>query len=286
MSDVKLVDGRLAARFAGCGRPSAALLVLIHGGGYTGRYFDVPPASLVSRACDAGFDVLTVDRPGHGGSPPLPDGPDLFERNATTICQGVEELLAGRENQDVVLVGHSIGGAIAVLMAARNPAWLRGVAASGFGLRPNTMMARRLRPIRQWLPRVGAPRRAKQRLVFGPPGSFDPTVAKRQLTEAGTKALTAELIEIASGWPTYLADAASQVRVPVDLRLAEYDALWESTPSAVAAFGELFTASPAATSELYPGVGHCIDHHRAGAEFHARQLAFARRCVGQDESSR
>ncbi|WP_190171352.1 alpha/beta fold hydrolase [Streptomyces mirabilis] len=44
------------------------LLVCLPGGGYNASYFDVPGYSLVDAARREGFPVVSLDRPGYGGS--------------------------------------------------------------------------------------------------------------------------------------------------------------------------------------------------------------------------
>jgi pimeloyl-ACP methyl ester carboxylesterase len=57
-------------------QPGCPLLVALHGGSYTSRYFAVAGAgagSFLDVAARNGFQTLTVDRPGYGDSESLPD---------------------------------------------------------------------------------------------------------------------------------------------------------------------------------------------------------------------
>ena len=49
--------------------------------------------------------------------------------------------------------------------------------------------------------------------------------------------------------------------------------------STVNEFAKYFSAAPFVDSSLMPGVGHDVDHHRAGRAFQLRQLAFAMQCA-------
>jgi hypothetical protein len=67
--------------------------------------------------------------------------------------------------------------------------------------------------------------------------------------------------------------------VPVHNALAEFDALWDSSPANVARFAGFFTAVPFIEASVARGTGHSIDHHTLGHALHLRQLAFAAECA-------
>jgi len=109
------VDGaRLTVSVWGSGRPS---IVLLHDGlGSIGQWQRLP-ADLAART---GRTVLAYDRAGHGRSTPTPAGPwpaDWLVREADTLAL----LLDALDLDDPVLVGHSDGGSVAAIHAARNP---------------------------------------------------------------------------------------------------------------------------------------------------------------------
>jgi hypothetical protein len=81
-------------------------------------------------------------------------------------------------------------------------------------------------------------------------------------------------------WPVERLPAlAPKVRVPVHNALAQFDALWDSSPANVARFAEFFTAVPFIEAGVAWGTGHSIDHHTLGHALHLRQLAFAAECT-------
>jgi pimeloyl-ACP methyl ester carboxylesterase len=65
--------------------------------------------------------MIAVDLPGHGESDPLP-GVSVEEYAAV-----VAEFLIALECGPVVVIGHSLGGSIAIALAARHPALVRGL---------------------------------------------------------------------------------------------------------------------------------------------------------------
>jgi len=78
-----------------------------------------------------GRRVLALDLPGHGGS-----SRDVGSGDAEALAQAVEGFLADLDPGPVHLVGHSLGGAIAAMLAARGPELVRTltlIAPAGLG---------------------------------------------------------------------------------------------------------------------------------------------------------
>jgi pimeloyl-ACP methyl ester carboxylesterase len=105
----------------GAGEP----LVLIHGVGHTWRGWKpmLPPL-------ERSFDVLAVDLPGFGKSPPLPAG---TECTPEALADAVEAAMDETGFERAHLVGNSLGGWIALELARRGRA-TRVVAISPAGL--------------------------------------------------------------------------------------------------------------------------------------------------------
>ena len=257
------------------------LLVGLHGGTYTSAYFEIaggPAGSFVDVATRNGFDVLTIDRPGYGPSDLLPEDSNDFTVQAALLDSTINDCVEHAGAQAVVLVGHSIGGMIALEIAARRPSWnLIGVTATGMGARiPPGGAAEQLgsAPLEGV---IDLPVPDREGVMFGPVGS----------TEAGRTAARASYaptpfieLKLAPFWARIrLDDVAANVAVPVHNVLAEFDALWDSSPDALADFESRFAAGAGATSSIAPGVGHSIDHHTIGVATQLRQLAFACSCA-------
>jgi pimeloyl-ACP methyl ester carboxylesterase len=276
------VDGfTLAARRFEPAAPTASpLIVTLHGGLYTGRYFDVPTAragSLVDVATRLGFPVLSFDRPSYGGSDALPAEQNTFERQAELLGAAIAK---AAEERGVVLVGHSIGGMIALTIAAQDGPELLGVSATGMGavIPPggaSEQLAQAAAASGQ--DTIALPTEACDPVMFGPPETFDPGI----LDAAHATYSPAPAVELiaASRWAAQkLPRLAPMVRVPVHNVLAEHDALWDTSPESIAKFSPLFTSAPRIDVSVMPGVGHSIDHHEAAHALHLRQFAFAHEC--------
>ncbi|HEX6827803.1 MAG TPA: alpha/beta hydrolase [Burkholderiales bacterium] len=117
--------GRLLARrleLTGAPPKRSPTLVFLHEGlGSIAQWRDFPEA-LVART---GLPALIYDRRGHGGSDPLdaPRTPHYLHREALEV---LPEVLARCDLEDVILVGHSDGGSIALLYASVHPQRARG----------------------------------------------------------------------------------------------------------------------------------------------------------------
>jgi pimeloyl-ACP methyl ester carboxylesterase len=171
---------RLRYLVAGEGEP----LLLVHGlGGAAANWLALAPLLL------AGRRLLVPELPGHGGSAALPAAPSL---NAYADRLGL--LLEHEGLASAGVVGHSLGGAIALRLAIRrsdavNALVLAGAAGISSGTR-NARYAltitgivkpgRRLAPHRRRIARSNA----LKRVVFGRWGASDPPALREELAEA------------------------------------------------------------------------------------------------------
>ncbi len=91
-------------------------LLLIHGSGMSARSWAGQLRGLAH-----GLRMLAIDLPGHGESDALPEATD--ERYAETACALLDALKTGA----VFVAGHSLGGAVALSLAARRPDLVQGL---------------------------------------------------------------------------------------------------------------------------------------------------------------
>lgn len=103
------------------GGPDGPVLVFLHEGlGAMAFWKDVP-----ERLCrHTGLDVLLYDRQGYGASDPM-DLPRRLDYLHIEAHEFLPSLLARLEISETVPVGHSDGGTIALLFAARFPSMVR-----------------------------------------------------------------------------------------------------------------------------------------------------------------
>lgn len=200
-----------------------------------------------------------------------------FARNAQVLSAAIGELWKRYEGSatGVVLIGHSMGGAIAIHMAGQKHSWpLLGISATSIHTDApaavtaawNSIPAEAIIPFS---------REQRVQFMYGPEGTYDPAVV-----DAAGKSTdmipVAELLEVVGRWITDFPGLAAAVKVPVHYALAEHEQLWVSTDANVSAFGKAFAASPKVVATRVMGSGHNLDHHTSSPTFHKSQLDFAR----------
>jgi pimeloyl-ACP methyl ester carboxylesterase len=114
---------RVRAFVGGEGPP----LLLVHGfGGAAWNFTELQPFL-------AGRRLIVPDLPGHGGSSPLP---------ATATLRGFADALAPLLDGPTDVLGHSLGGVVALRLAERHPELVRGVViAAAAGISSSTRRA-------------------------------------------------------------------------------------------------------------------------------------------------
>lgn len=111
---------------------ASAQVVFIHGSGDSARTWD----SLIARL--PGYNGLALNLPGHGDRIDRP-GPPVM--SVGDYADAVRTTLARRELAGVTLVGHSLGGAIALRMALEYPALVGRIVLIGTGARMRVLPA-------------------------------------------------------------------------------------------------------------------------------------------------
>jgi pimeloyl-ACP methyl ester carboxylesterase len=253
------------------GRP---LLVCIPGGSYNARYFDVPGYSFVLAATRRGFSVATLNRPGYEDSTPL--ACPSFAGNAEALIAAIDDLWSHIKDEctGVVLVGHSMGGAIAMHIASRPRPWpLLGLAISAIHYQApdavtqawNTMPAD-----------ISIEFTDEQRVQFmyGPAHTYDRSVLSAA-RPASSPIPVAELLEVVGGWIRDFRVVAASIDVAVHYGLSEHEQLWISSPVGVDAFAASLTGARSVSAHYLLGVGHNVDHHYAGGRYQRDLLDWA-----------
>ena len=171
---------RLRYLVAGEGEP----LVLVHGlGGAAANWLALAPLLLPGRR------LIVPELPGHGGSSPLPAAPSL-----SPYADRLGLLLEHESATPAAVVGHSLGGAVALRLALRRPEAVSAlVLAAAAGISSTTRSARYaltvtgiLKPGRKIAPHRRRVARSAllKRLVFGRWGASDPPALPPEVVEA------------------------------------------------------------------------------------------------------
>jgi pimeloyl-ACP methyl ester carboxylesterase len=266
-------------------RPGAPLLIALHGGSYTSRYFDVSGYSLLDSAARNGVTTIAVDRPEYGTSTPVPHTGSIIDRNAEALDHLIGDLWAqyGADKAGVVLIGHSIGSTVTVALAGRNPAWpLLGIAISGVMLRPDDDDAADPQPGEAPEDElVATPTAFKDFAMFGPGWTLR-TGMPALAHDADSLTPNLELADFARTWHSHAAVDGTAITVPVHIRQGEHDAFWVADQQPLVDYAALFTVAPSVDARVVAATGHCIDFHAVGDAFQLDQLAFALRCAAPE----
>ena len=108
--DVTASGVRLRVAEAGTGSP----VILIHG-----LFVDHTCWDLVMPPLAEAFHVIAPDLPGFGASEKPP--PSRFPYGIDAFAEAIADLYAGLELGPAAVVGHALGGAVALTLAARHP---------------------------------------------------------------------------------------------------------------------------------------------------------------------
>ncbi|KAL1979657.1 hypothetical protein VTN96DRAFT_5402 [Rasamsonia emersonii] len=267
--DEKIPFSKDGLEFAGLfkrGQADKPLVVLLHGGGTSAAYFDNSCHSVAKGFSDLGYNVLNINRPSYGGTPtpatttPLADSLlglidliDLVYREKTGGQQGI------------VLIGHSLGGALSLVIAAEAGARLPVLGVSTLGTLPST---ERLNLIPEPDPDPANPRfvfsQSAENLTrfLGNLESVNVDALSGELAAAVFEpGLKSEIREYESrNYYDYLLNKVfPSIKVPVQFLAAETELIWSNITEAQPKFDNLvkrFTSAPEVEAKLLPGGGH------------------------------
>lgn len=273
------------------------LIICIHGGSYNSEYFDANADyswSKLANTCD--IPIVSIDRPGYGGSTELPDqhvlgGPNTpspTERQAEFINNSVipriwDEFGSKSGASSVVILGHSVGALVAIQTAAwcttqgTTSYHLSGLIISGIG----------------WVWYPGSVARSNGQMSNGDKEEsaqstedtnyftyeltdkdflmFDYTADKNpadmlinpdvlKLTEQLNQPTpVAEIIDVTQLWPSYWRRETAKVNVPVFYALNEVDPWFDSSEDTVPNFAGSFTNSPKVMHSRVARAPHCME---------------------------
>lgn len=246
--NVTLIDGTSIAALVAGPTDSPETILFIHGLG----------GSLSSWAAVMGelaehYRVAAIDLPGHGSSdkPSVNNADYSIAGLATTVGEVVEKL----DLAPVVLVGHSLGGAVALQLALDRPKLVRAVAVvdgAGLGKEISTTLLDRIEapPSRDEVRGLLELFFADKRFVLD--RGIDEMLAARTLpgADAAAKAIAAKAFS-RDGQLVRLDERLSEVTSPLLIVWGENDRVVPATQASAAA-----QAVPSAWVEVLEGIGH------------------------------
>ena len=272
---------KLSGRFlpATNGDPRA-LLVAIHGGTYTSKYFDTPSSSLLELCASLGYSILALDRPGYGAAVSVPVDQLSFDDQVLVLRRALEVIWHdyGQQSAGMFLIGHSIGGMISLLLAAEKPhEHLIGMNMTGAGGLYNEQTKGAFASLVSDAPTVMMDIAIKVMAMYGPAWSY-PEEQAHYDPERDVPTAAIELAE-AQTWGARLPQIAAKVRVPVQFIVPEYDHIWRPDSEALSHVAEIFTAAPFVDMGIQRLAGHSIELHTLARAFYMKILAFVEECI-------
>ena len=262
----------------GTGDPRALILAL-HGGGYDARYWHHPASrstSLLDVGMAHGFEVIALDRPGNAASLALATEGARLREQADLIFDLIDR--EAGSDLPVFLVGHSLGGILALTMAADPRASrLSGVETAGTPIRFDAAGLDRLRSGIAAMKDAGAPflpkpaRAQLEGMFFGPAGRFDPEVVAFGPTEHGTPVVEVEAV---LAWLEALEDTLPRIRVPVHWTFARHEVSSLFDDQSQPRIARLLKDNPFVRFAVQEESAHNISLHHVGRAYHLRVLAF------------
>lgn len=272
---------KLSGRFlpATNGQPRA-LLVALHGGTYTSKYFDTPSSSLFEFCTSLGYSILALDRPGYGTATSIPFDQLSFDGQVPVLRQALEEIWNeyGQQSTGMFLIGHSIGGMISLLLAAETPhERLIGMNMTGSGALYNEQTKGAFASLVSDAPTVMMDIAIKVMAMYGPAWSY-PAEQAHYDPERDVPTAAIELAE-AQTWGARLPQVAANVHIPVQFMVPEYDHIWRGEPEALSHVAEMFTSAPFVDVGIQRMAGHSVELHTLARAFYMKILSFVEECI-------
>ena len=172
----------------------------------------------------------------------------------------------------VSLVGHSIGGMLAIVTAAATTSPVTGIEVSGLGelWQPG--------PREMWGSMIGDPAvielppEAHSGVMLGPAETQKPGAP--DLNAALLRPMPMPELSDVVEWSDSVPSAAAAITVSIKLTLAEFDNIWQADAAAQSALARHFTASPRVEIGQFVGARHSIEFHSNAGDYVASQLDF------------
>lgn len=216
ISEIKVADINLHVLHDGQGLP----VVFIHGWAASHRFwkYQIPHFK-------RNYQVVTYDLRGHGESDKPSKGYTVNEQT-----QDLELLLEGLNIENPVLVGHSLGGMIALEYALKAPNNLRALVIVGASAHPVASRRRSFQfTLLSWLIRISRNRASKytQKEIFAP--NVDPELVDWVNTES-LRTPTHVILQILKSVKKFdVMNRLQEIKVPTVLVKGEYDTVVESS---------------------------------------------------------
>jgi pimeloyl-ACP methyl ester carboxylesterase len=256
-----------------------AVIVAIHGGATSSRYFDCPGQprlSLLRMAASQGYTAIALDRPGYGASALYQDEMSEAHQRVELAFGAVDKIVGTARGGGVFVMAHSAGCELGLRMAVddtRDDVF--GLEVAGTGLR----YAPEAKAIISQATMTSRPAGLRD-LLWQPTELYPAEVLTGGLSAAGA----AYEAEVTGEWPRRNFPAvAARVTVPVQFSIADHERVWESTPQSLTEIAALFTSAPRVNVNEMSDSGHNLSVGLTAETYHERVLAFVDQCLATKE---
>lgn len=269
------------------------LLVALHGGSYTAKYFDVDEnhtASFASNGLRVPF--VAINRPGYLDSTsllPIPKGSNYPQEYGAALHRHILPALwteFGQPNgcNSIILLAHSLGTTGAIIAAGLYAKEidktypLAGISFSGFGTQvagPAPQPAKDSNGLPP--PTITFPPAFKDSVMLQE-GHADPSIY--QYTESLNHSILFEELDsvMTECFPNW-AEWAARVEVPVMVGVAGHDLMWKGTEEHLKDILSAFTGSSKLDGALVTGAPHNMEMSYWSRAWYARCFGFALECA-------
>ncbi|GAQ41498.1 thioesterase [Mycobacterium pseudoshottsii JCM 15466] len=280
VSTVVDVDGvAMSALVAEPDQEPKAVILALHGGATSARYFDCPghrALSLLHTGAAAGFTVVALDRPGYGSSAGDPDAMNRPHQRAALAYGALDRILAQRpRGAGVFIMGHSNGCELAMWMATETRgAELLGIelAGTGWHYQPEA---------REILTTATGEHRwvSLYDLLWHPQRLYPPEVLNAAIISSSAPAYEEQMM---ADWTrrTFV-ELVPAVRVPVHFSIAQHEKVWQRDSSALDEIAVLFSGAPRFILHEQPEAGHNISLGHTAGDYHTTVLSFVQQCLAE-----
>jgi pimeloyl-ACP methyl ester carboxylesterase len=224
--------------------------------------------SLLRQAADAGYTAIALDRPGYGASAPYQDTMGDPAQRVHLAWGAVRKIVP---DAPVLLLAHSLGCELALRMALDSPDSVTGISLAGTGLVHHPVAAELLKQASLTRRPVGL-----RGLLWEPTELYPPEVPSVTLAAPGVVYEG----KVTANWASRdFPEFAAGITAPVQFSAAQHEAVWESSPAALAAITALFTSSPRVATNEIADSGHNLSVGLAAGRYHRSVLDFADECM-------
>ncbi|KAK1526843.1 hypothetical protein CPAR01_13371 [Colletotrichum paranaense] len=267
------------------------LIVGLHGGTYSGAYFDADDTYTARHTSAAtGVPFIALDRQGYNDTSPvgedIPSSSSFYEEWGTSLHRDIlpvlwDKFAVPNGCTSIALHCHSLGAPGACVAAAlwseeTSPAYpLAALTISGFGNAVKNCRTGDFTPADDPPPsHVHFPHAAKDALMF-PPGTADPAMLTHT-ARLDRPMPYREMADLRGKWLANWEDKfAGRITVPVLIGLAGRDGLWLSREEDVREYVAAFRKSRRVEGSVIPGAPHNIEMSYWSQGWYARVFGFA-----------